>query len=126
MKTLILAATLVLSSFTAQAAEVLSATLDAAGKNILVDVSYGGGCKKHTFSLKVGGCLESMPVQCTAILVETIEGGVDFCEAIIHTTAKINLKKAGLSGSYYKKASLKIVGDKNFRGETSQATVTLP
>lgn len=126
MKTLILAMTLALTAFGAQAAEVLSAQIDAEGKNILVDVSYGGGCKKHTFSLKVGGCLESYPVQCTAVLVEKIEGGADFCEAIIHTTAKINLKKAGLTNSYYKGGSLKITGDKNFRGELSAATVTLP
>ncbi len=126
MKTLFLITALALSSLGAHAAEVLSANLDRTGKNILVDVSYGGGCKKHTFSLKVGGCLESYPVQCRAVLVETIEGGFDMCEAIVHTTAKINLKKAGLTDSYYKGATLTIVGDKNFRGESSKATVTLP
>ncbi len=40
---------LVLSSFSSFAATLHSAKLDAAKKNILVDVSYGGGCKKHTF-----------------------------------------------------------------------------
>ncbi len=110
----------------AHAAEVRSANLDAAGKNILVDVSYGGGCKEHTFKLKLAGCLESFPVQCSAQLVETVVGGPDFCEAIISKTVKFSLKKYRLTDGYYKGGSLTILGDKNFRGEDSSATVILP
>jgi hypothetical protein len=110
----------------AQAAEVLSAKLDAAKKNILVDVSYGGGCKDHVFKLKLGGCLESFPVQCSAQLVETVVDGPDFCEAIVGETVKFSLKKYGLTDGYFKGGSLTIIGDKNFRGEDSSATVTLP
>ncbi len=125
MKLKMLALTILLSTG-AQAAEVLSANLDAAGKNILVDVSYGGGCKEHTFKLKLGGCLESFPVQCSAQLVETVVGGPDFCEAIVGKTVKFSLKKCGLTDSYFKGGSLTILGDKNFQGEASSATVTLP
>lgn len=125
MKLKLLALTLVLSSGT-HAAEVLSANLDAAKKNILVDVSYGGGCKEHTFKLKLGGCLESLPVQCSAQLVETVVGGPDFCEAIVGKTVKFSLKKYGLTDAYFKGGSLTILGDKNFRGEDSSATVVLP
>lgn len=113
-------------SISANAAEVISAKLDASKKNLLVDVRYGGGCKKHEFSLKVGACMESYPAQCSADLVETIEGGFDACESIRFETAVISLKKAGLTDSYYEKASLKIMGDINQTGKRSSATVKLP
>lgn len=114
-------------SLSANAAEVISAKLDASKKNILVDVRYGGGCKKHEFSLKVGpACLESFPVQCSADLVETIEGGFDACESIRFETAVISLKKAGLTDSYFDRASLTIYGDVNQTGKRSSANVKLP
>lgn len=121
-----IALALFMSAFSATAAEVVSAKLDASKKNLLVDVRYGGGCKKHTFELQVGGCLESMPVQCSAKLVEKVEGGFDPCEAIIGDTVVFNLKKYGLADSYYSKGKLTITGDKNFTGKPSTATVTLP
>ncbi len=112
--------------FNATAAEVKSAKLDSSKKNILVDVVYGGGCKKHVFALEVGACLESMPVQCTAKLVETTIGGPDFCEALISETVVLPLKKYGLNDSYYAGGKLTITGDRGFTGEPSQATVRLP
>lgn len=117
---------LLVSSFSAVAAEVKSAKLDASKKNILVDVSYGGGCKKHTFSLQLGSCMESYPVQCSAKLVESIEGGFDGCEALKYETVVFNLKQYGLTDSYFSKGSLTISGDKNFSGKVSSATVRLP
>lgn len=108
-------------SLSANAAEVLSAKLDASKKNILVDVRYGGGCKKHEFSLKLGACLESYPVQCSADLIETIEGGFDACESIRMETAVISLKKAGLTDTYFERARLTILGDNE-----SSATIKLP
>lgn len=112
--------------FNANAAEVVSAKLDASKKNILVDVRYGGGCKEHDFSLKLGACMESYPVQCSAELVETIEGGFDMCEALIHETVVFPLKKFGLTDSYFKGGSLTITGDINQTGKPSKATIRLP
>lgn len=112
--------------FNATAAEVKSAKLDSSKKNILVDVVYGGGCKEHVFSLELGACLESYPVQCTAKLVEKTIGGPDFCEALISETVVISRKKYGLDGSYFEKAKITITGDRGFTGEPSSATVRLP
>ncbi len=117
---------LALSSAQTFAATVHSAKLDASKKNILVDVSYGGGCKKHTFSLKVGACQETYPVGCTADLVEKVEGGFDACEAIVGQTVKINLAKYRLDEAYYANGSLTIKGDKDMSGKPSSATVILP
>jgi hypothetical protein len=120
-----LAVALLITSLPSFAAVVKSAKLDAAKKNILIDVVYGGGCAKHTFTLKVGGCMETYPVRCTAKLVEKIEGGADFCEAIVSQEVKINLKAAGLTDSYYQGASLNITGDMSSNG-ISSARVVLP
>jgi hypothetical protein len=100
------------------AVEVKSAKLDASKENILVDVAYGGGCEEHSFSLKVGACLESFPAQCRATLVDS--NSTDRCEAYIHETVVISLKESGLTDSYYKRASLTIAGD------SGKATVRLP
>lgn len=121
-----IAIALALSSLTGFAATVHSAKLDAAKKNILVDVSYGGGCKKHTFTLKVGACQETYPVGCSAELVEKTEGGFDPCEAIVGQTVTINLAKYRLDEAYYANGSLRITGDKDQSGKPSSATVILP
>lgn len=113
-------------AFNATAAEIKAAKLDASKKNILVDVVYGGGCKKHVFTLDVGGCLESMPVQCSAKLVHKTIGGPDLCEALISETVVLSLKKYGLDDSYYAGGKLTITGDRGFTGEPSSATVRLP
>lgn len=126
MKTFLILLAFSLCAFQAGAAEVRGARLDANKKNLLIDVTYGGGCAKHTFKLAVGACRESFPVSCDAVLIEKISGGVDLCEAIISETVKINLKRAGLTDPYYRQGSLTIFGDQMFNGETSQATVKLP
>lgn len=113
-------------AFNASAAEVKAAKLDASKKNILVDVVYGGGCKKHEFTLEVGACLETYPVQCTAKLIEKTIGGPDLCEALISETVVLSLKKYRLDESYYTGGSLTILGDRGFTGEPSQARIRLP
>lgn len=115
----LLALCFALCTATAFAAEVRNASVDADAGTLSIDVVYGGGCKEHKFSLKLEGCMESMPVQCSAKLVDSVYD--DFCEALIHKTVVISLKKVGLVGDYYAQGSLRIKGD----AETS-ATVRLP
>jgi hypothetical protein len=102
----------------AKAAEVLSAELDGAKKNILLQVRHGGGCGEHDYALKLKGCFESMPVQCQAELVHKTN---DFCEALLHRTAVINLEASGIKGDYYSGGSLTISGSNG-----SKVTVELP
>jgi hypothetical protein len=115
--TVLVAGVLGFSNF-ANAAEVISAELDGAEKNILVRVRHGGGCGSHEYSLKLKGCAESMPVQCQAELVHKTN---DRCEALLHRNAVINLEDAGIKGEYYSGGSLTIHGSNG-----SQATITLP
>src|SRR5688500_223643 len=111
MKQMILVGVLSLLAMQSFGATVKSAKLDESQKNILIEVTYGGGCAKHDFSLKMGSCLESYPVQCSAQLIDNT---VDPCEAIINKTITISLEKAGLTDSYYERASLVITGDKDW------------
>ena len=121
-----IALVLALSSFSAFAATVNSAKLDANKENIVVNVTYGGGCETHTFTLNVGGCFETYPVRCSAELVETITNGMDICEALINKDVVINLAKYCLDDSYFSRGSLTITGDKTMTGKPSSATVRLP
>jgi hypothetical protein len=114
-----------LFTFKTHAAVVHSAKLDAGGQNILVEVSYGGGCKKHDFSLDLGGCFETFPVRCEAKLVDNTTG--DFCEAIVPATAVFPLKQYGLTDKYFSRGSLTIYGDLDWQTKKpSSATVHLP
>lgn len=121
-----IALALALSSLSSFAATVHSAKLDATKKNILVDVSYSGGRKKHTFSLKVGACLETYPVRCSAELIEKTVSGPDMCEALVGQTVTINLAKYRLDEAYYAGGSLTITGDLNMNGKPSSGMVVLP
>lgn len=125
MNKLLITAFVCLFSFQSFAAQVLSARMDSSGKNILIDVAYTGGCGTHDFSLKVAElCLESDPVQCSAELIHKTD---DSCEASIQETIKISLKKAGLTDSYFKNASLVIFGDYDIMtNELTQVRLTLP
>lgn len=116
---------LILGTITTQSfgATVKLAKLDSSKKNILIDVVYSGGCGKHDFTLKLEGCAESFPVQCSAQLIEKTD---DFCEALISSTVVISLEEYKLNDSYYERASLKITGDKDETGKSSSATVRLP
>jgi hypothetical protein len=110
-------ALITLTQTTAFAIEVEEARLDGSGKNILVDVVHGGGCGQHEYSLEIQGCLESMPVQCTAKLIHKTD---DMCEAMLYRTATINLADSGLNEQYFSNASLVITGSR------SKVQVTLP
>lgn len=121
-----LTVSLILSLMATQAfgAIVRSARLDASKNYILIDVTYIGGCSQHDFSLKLGSCLETFPVQCSAELIEKTD---DQCEALIANTAVIPLDQYHLNDGYFKGASLKITGDLDWQTKkASQATVTLP
>lgn len=105
-------------------ASIKSAGLDAENKNILINVTYGGGCGKHDFSLKLKGCAESAPVQCQADLIEQTD---DHCEALLSRTVVISLENAGLTESYYKNGTLTIFGDLDWQtNQKTKATVKLP
>lgn len=125
MKLLVIA--MVMFSLSAFAGMVKSAQLDDSQENILVDVVYVGGCQEHKFTFKLNPtCLESMPVQCSGVMIESIQGGFDPCEALITKTVKVNLQKHNLTDSYFAGASLIISGDVGFDGQPTQAHVTLP
>jgi hypothetical protein len=98
----------ILAPAAAQAATINSASYDASTQLISVDVTYGGGCKKHTFKLKMNACAESFPVQCTADLIDLTKG--DFCEALVSQTVTFKAADYGLMDSYYDNASLVIKG----------------
>ncbi|WP_408096805.1 hypothetical protein ACJVC5_17350 [Peredibacter sp. HCB2-198] len=100
--------------FGAEAAHILSARLDSDQKNLLIDVAYSGGCKKHIFKLKMDGmCLETYPVQCAAELKEEIEDGEDYCQGIIRHQAVFSLRKHKLHDEYYRGAKLTIYNRKS-------------
>jgi hypothetical protein len=118
---------LLIFTSTAQAANIVSAKMDMLQENILVEVICGGGCRNHTFSLKLDPyCKESYPVQCSALLVQTTEGGLDACRGMVKTTAVFNLKEYGLDDTYYSGASLTIRGKRSLTGDETSATVDLP
>lgn len=117
MKSILFAA-ISLTALASNAVQVQGARLDADAKSILIDVAYGGGCKEHKFELQVSSCLESMPVQCTAKIVDLTTD--DYCEAYLSETVKISLESAGLNDEYYSGASLSI------SGSSGSANVQLP
>ncbi len=124
MKHLVLTALITLISTQTFAATVRGARLDASKKAILVDVTYGGGCGKHDFSLEVSGCFESMPAQCSANLIHKSQ---DACEALISKTVVLSLSDYKLNTRYFSKASLTITGDLDWQTKKpSAATVVLP
>lgn len=95
--------------FGAEAAQILSAQLDSDQRNLLVDVVYSGGCKRHLFKLRMHDeCLETYPVQCSADLIEEIEGGEDSCQSIIRHQAVFGLKRHKLHDEYFRGAKLTI------------------
>lgn len=116
MKTLF-ALAIALTAFSASAhakrsPEVKGARYNADTQSIDIDVAYGGGCAEHLFKLQLEGCLESMPAQCSATVIDvTVEP--DFCEAYIHQTISFHLDAYGLNDDYYSRASMKIKGANN-------------
>jgi hypothetical protein len=96
------------------------ATLDGSKQNLEFLVGYSGGCAKHVFTLEVGSCLETYPVQCSAQLIHRSN---DQCEAYLSDKVIINLSDAGLTDSYYKGASLTIFAND---GKQFVGSVVLP
>jgi len=119
MKNVFLA--LAISFFAAQtfAAEVLKVKVDETGKNLLIDVMYGGGCLEHTFEVQMRqGCARSMPAQCHGTLVDTTNG-FDACEALVGKTVTVSIESLGVS--MYNRPLVTIMGDRD-----SAVTVQLP
>ena len=85
---------------------VQSATFDAAKQSLVLKVQYGGGCKDHVFQLKLVRCLETSPVQCSAVLIDKTED--DFCKMIKVEDVILSLKDLGWNTAYYSKASVSI------------------
>jgi hypothetical protein len=109
-----------LVSLSASAATINDGSYNAEKKAIELSVSYGGGCKEHTFKLDIGPCMETNPVMCHEIqLLEDANG--DACEAYVTKTIYLPLSEVGLSDSYYAGAMLVIHGDQG-----SQVEITLP
>lgn len=105
-------------------ATVRSASIDPSGTNLLLTVSYGGGCGQHEFELKIGMCFETMPVKCGAELLHRTN---DNCEALLTRTIEIPLAKYNLHDPYFQGGSLTIFGAPDFMtGEKSRASVQLP
>lgn len=125
MNKLIVCVSLVMLSLQSFAAQVLSARFDSSREYILVEVSYGGGCKPHQFNLKMNECMETFPVQCSAELQDLTKD--DDCTKKVHATVVLPLSKYKLNDSNYKGAYLTITGDKNpITNKTTYSQVTLP
>lgn len=94
---------------TANAAEVKTAHYNSESDSIDLSIYYGGGCKKHVFTLEVGGCLESTPAQCSVKLVDS--GADDGCEAGIQSHISIPMSSITRSANEYTGAVFFIRGD---------------
>jgi len=124
MKKWVLVAISAMMGMNAFGATVLSAYIDQAKKELVVEIRHSGGCGFHDFSLEIFDCQETYPVSCKAKLVDST---TDPCEALLHSFAHISLEEAGLTDSYFKGGTLKILGDFDVsHGKTSSATVQLP
>lgn len=108
------------SAFAVGSPTVNSARYNSATQSIEVDISYGGGCEEHKFELQIGGCLESMPVQCSATVVD-VSKKPDFCEAYLSQTVSFKLSDYGLNDDYFQGASFSIRG-----AGDSKAYIRLP
>lgn len=123
MKGLILTAFVTLAAAQSFGAVVKAARLDSSKRNILVDVTYGGGCGKHEFSLEVGACGDR-PAYCLADLVEKT---TDMCEKTVVETVVLNIEEAELSNRFFRGATIEIQGDQDWHSrKRSNAKVTLP
>jgi hypothetical protein len=123
---ILIAVLIILSSLHAWSAQVISANIDESGENLVVEVRYGGGCVDHYFDLDMFMCYEFEPIQCMAMLVEKIPGGVDTCAALITEKVTFNLQHYRLTDEYFRGASFTIYGDELADGIESSATVILP
>jgi hypothetical protein len=101
------------------AAKIKNAHLDDTKQNILIDITYGGGCGQNEFSLELQSCSKTQPVECTADLVQKSN---DACEGLVHQTIAINLKKSQIESN----VKLNIIGDQDWKAKrASSATVLI-
>jgi len=96
------------SNFINGDARIRDGRIDAETQEIVLKVSYGGGCGEHRFSIDVGSCLETFPVQCRD--AQLIHSTNDGCEALIHKEIRITFAEAGLNDAYFERARLTIHG----------------
>jgi hypothetical protein len=65
-------------------------TIRVAGDTLVATVSYGGGCREHTFALVFADVfLESLPVQMHGLLSHDARG--DVCRALLTRTLRFDL-----------------------------------
>lgn len=105
------------ASATLPSAVIVSAVYDSASEDdLMITVSYGGGCKEHAFELAFEpACLESLPAQCQARVVHT-KGVDDGCEAYLTSEHLVSLEGLGS-----RPANLTLYGENN-----SKVTVFIP
>jgi hypothetical protein len=85
-------------SFAADASAPMPQVLSAKmvdRNTVAVELSFGGGCVEHTFSLAFDGrCLESFPHQTSATVVD-ISSEPDFCKAFLTQTVELSIEGIG-------------------------------
>ena len=101
------------------AAEIGSGHFNEETKSIELNVTYGGGCGDHEFSLIFGKCFETRVVSCDVQLIEATDDLL--CQAVITTTISIPVPSEILNDKYYSGANLTISGD-----NASKPLVKLP
>jgi hypothetical protein len=119
MKALLLITLFLSLPVSTEAAEIVGGKFYSSEGIIELQVRFAGGCKEHRFELQMKGCFESLPVKCTAQLVDLTTD--DFCEAIVGQTIRLSTAQYGLQSEYYRGASIRILGDNG-----TAATVRLP
>ena len=84
-----------LTTVQANAVYLEGASYDNARQNLIVDLSYGGGCFVHTFELQWDGALlESDPPRYLFNLVDT--SPEDKCEAYLSTQLRFDINVPGI------------------------------
>ena len=110
MKNVLTALLAIFPTTQALAASINGGYFDAERQTIELDVTYGGGCKQHQFTLEIGQCQETYPVSCPSVRLVDLTND-DLCEALITRKISLPLAKHGLDDKYYSGASLVIKGD---------------
>lgn len=65
---------------------------EVAGDTLIVQVSYGGGCREHEWNMYFNGAvLKSLPPQAILQLQHVVKDGPDPCRGMPSETLKFNL-----------------------------------
>ena len=84
--------------FNQESAEYAVKQISIEGDSIYIDVSFGGGCESHEFTLvSPGYYAESMPPQLTLSLVH--DANDDVCKALFHQRLAFDLTPARFNAS---------------------------